>query len=83
MLGNLFTMLCVSDVDGRLLRANCICRVGVSIVPLCDEFKLDDVDVEDVELPDGREANADNFVRLLSNESLLYRDDENDATENE
>lgn len=66
ILGSLFTMLCVNDVDGRLLRADGIFRVGVSIV-LSDEFmELDDA----VKPPGGRAAKADGFVRFASNESL-------------
>lgn len=48
MLGSLFTMLCVSDVDvdGRLLRDDCAVReVGKSNVPN-DEFNDDATDVE-------------------------------------
>lgn len=68
MLGSLLTMLCVSDVDvdGRLLRPDDRFRVGVSIV-LRDEFIELDEDAD--KLPDDREANADGFVRFVSNES--------------
>lgn len=105
ILGNLFTILCVNDVDvdGRLLRDDCGVREdGKSNAPK-DVFKDevaaaaevtvaadDDNDDRDIvpnddadNNPVGSGANADGFVRLLSNDSLPpWRVDEKALIEN-
>lgn len=61
-------MLCVNDVDGRLLRVDCSVRIGGSNA-LNDEFNNDDDDAN--KPPTGSDANADGFVRLLSSVSVV------------
>lgn len=81
MLGSLLTMLSVNDVDGKLFRGVCEVRNGASNGPN-DEFN-DDVDDDDIDRPPAAsDANADGLARLLSIFSLLYRDVENELTEN-
>lgn len=104
MLGNLFTMLCVSDVDGKLIRVDCGVREGGKSNAPKDMFNneaaeaaaatavaaaaaaADDIDgdaIADIDDDDAAAdndgtgngpvvmgANADDFVRLLSNDSL-------------
>lgn len=93
ILGNLFTILCVNDVDGRLLRVDCAEREdGKSNAPkdvFNDEATATDADTDEddddaddpdpdadadndeaVNGPAESGANADGFVRLLSNDSL-------------
>lgn len=80
MLGNLFTMLCVNDADGRAVRDDFKSSVPNDVFKdeavtaatddAADPDDNDEMDVDGDPVGGGSGTNADDFIRLLSNDSL-------------